>query len=148
MSGYQIESAHFYSISYDELLKMLEDDKTFIVYLGYENCPWCDELVPILDEVCSDYEIDIYYVDVNSEESLANKEGLKRLTEIVDQRNENDELILFFPSILFVKEGEIINQHIGTVSGHDTYIAKMTEKQIIRLKYLLSKKFKEVLENE
>lgn len=148
MSGYDIESTHFYNVSYDQVLEMIAQKKTIVVYLGYEDCPWCQELVPILDKVLDSFTIEIYYVDVRSEESLNNKEGLNRLTEYAGQTNAQGELIFFFPSILFIQKGELVNQHIGTVSGHDTNVAKMTEKQIERLEYLLTKKFKEVLNYE
>lgn len=50
-----------------DIVKMMEDKQTFIVYFGFSDCPWCRSVIPTLFEVAKDKKIDkIYYVDVKS----------------------------------------------------------------------------------
>ncbi len=49
----------------DELIQAINNKETFIVYFGFNDCPWCRSVVPTLIEVAKDLKIDnIYYVDV------------------------------------------------------------------------------------
>ncbi len=51
--------------SADELVKMIEDKKSFVVYFGFAACPWCRSVLPTLFKVSNDLGLDkIYYVDV------------------------------------------------------------------------------------
>ena len=48
-----------------EIVQMIEDKKTFIVYFGFAKCPWCRSVLETLDKVAQDSGLDtIYYVDV------------------------------------------------------------------------------------
>lgn len=48
-----------------DIIKMINDKKTFAVYFGFSDCPWCRSVVPTLSEVATDLGIkEIYYVDV------------------------------------------------------------------------------------
>lgn len=145
MSGYHLDSQHFYNVEYSDVITMIQDKRTFIVYFGYESCPWCNDLVEVLDLVCSDLETDIYYVDVKSETSIDNKDGLNYFIDYSGQKNQEGENILFFPTVMFIKEGQLVNSHIGTVSGHNATVEHMNEKQKTRCMYLLSRKFNEVI---
>ncbi len=49
----------------DEIVKMMNNKETFIVYFGFNKCPWCRSVLPTLIEVANDYNIEtIYYVDI------------------------------------------------------------------------------------
>lgn len=49
----------------DELVEMIENKETFIVYFGFTKCPWCRSMLPTLIESAKNNKIDkIYYVDV------------------------------------------------------------------------------------
>ncbi|MCI6266044.1 MAG: thioredoxin family protein [Erysipelotrichaceae bacterium] len=48
-----------------DIVQMMKDKKSFVVYFGFSDCPWCRSAVPTLIEVASDLGLDtIYYVDV------------------------------------------------------------------------------------
>lgn len=49
----------------NEIIEMMEDEKSFVVYFGFSDCPWCRSAIPTLIEVAKDLGLDkIYYVDV------------------------------------------------------------------------------------
>ena len=48
-----------------EIVDMIDNKKTFIVFFGYNDCPWTRSMVETLIDVSKDYSIDhIYYVDI------------------------------------------------------------------------------------
>ena len=49
----------------DEIVTMIENKETFIVYFGFNTCPWCRSVIETLVEVSKKENIDrIYYVNV------------------------------------------------------------------------------------
>lgn len=51
--------------SADEIVKMIENKETFMVYFGFASCPWCRSVLPTLFKVSKDLGLnEIYYVDV------------------------------------------------------------------------------------
>ena len=53
--------------SAEEIVSMVKDKKTFVVYFGFAKCPWCRSVVPNLLKAASDLRIsDVYYVDVSN----------------------------------------------------------------------------------
>lgn len=51
--------------SASDILSMMDNNSSFVVYFGFSKCPWCRSVLPTLLEVASDLDFDnIYYVDV------------------------------------------------------------------------------------
>ena len=64
MSGYEMleDDEHvFYQKTMEEVLALFEEGKSAIVYLGYVGCPWCEEAVPIMNEVAKAKGLTICY---------------------------------------------------------------------------------------
>lgn len=149
MSGYEgLVSEQFYDITVEEILKKIANKETFIVYFGYENCPWCNCVVPVLNEVSIENEMPIYYMDFNNSINNENIEGMKQISEICgyDQTGlKEGEFAFLFPTVLYIRQGEVYKVHVGTVSGHNGFEDPLTEKQIERLKYQYNKEFEGLL---
>ena len=65
----------------DDIVKMIEDKETFVVYFGFASCPWCRSVLPTLLDVIDDLKLDtLYYVDVT---------GIRDVLEL----NEKNELV-------------------------------------------------------
>ena len=48
-----------------DIVKMINDKESFIVYFGFSKCPWCRSIIESLIQVAKDNDVDtIYYVDV------------------------------------------------------------------------------------
>ena len=49
----------------DEIVDMINNKETFVVYFGFPNCPWCRSVLPNLLEAASDLKLDkLYYVNI------------------------------------------------------------------------------------
>lgn len=48
-----------------QIVEMIDNKESFIVYFGFSTCPWCRSVIPSLIEAAKENNIDtIYYVDV------------------------------------------------------------------------------------
>jgi len=49
----------------DDIVEMIDNNETFIVYFGFASCPWCRSILEQMTKAAKDLEIDkIYYVDI------------------------------------------------------------------------------------
>ena len=49
----------------DKIVDMINNKETFVVYFGFNDCPWCRSVITTLIDVANDEGLDkIYYVDV------------------------------------------------------------------------------------
>lgn len=118
--------------SAEDIVKLIEDKETFVVYFGFNSCPWCRSVIETLIKVSKDNNIDtIYYVDVkdirdvmvlDGDEAITDKEGSKgyyKLIEYFDNvlddytlNNEDGDIIktgekrIYAPNVIVVKNGK------------------------------------------
>ena len=137
--------------SYKEIFNVL--DNTGVIYFGFPECPWCRNAVPVLLDAAQETGIDkIYYMNnlkdrdiktLKEGNIITEKEGtknynklLKRLDGKVSVYNGlNDENIkrLYFPTVIVVKNGKIVDYIEGTVDTQkDPYkpLSKKEEKEL------------------
>ncbi len=128
----------FVQIEYRDLLSMIEEKETAVIYLGRPTCPWCQEAVPILNAVAKEYDSSVYYVNTRSDysQSTAGTEDRNALVEFMEavlDENEEGEKTLYIPDVLFLKEGQIVANHIGTAGDYDAHERTMNEEEIAEL---------------
>jgi len=135
------------SIPWDNQIKYLEDDKvinflnteTGIVYFGYNDCPWCRNIVEPLLEVAKEENIDtIYYVNTHNIKSITN-DLYKVLNSYLKTNPETNKKRLAVPDVYFIKNGKIMMHHIGTVDSYKNPYLGMNKKQIEELKAIYRK---------
>lgn len=138
-----------------DIVKMIEDKKTFIVYFGFDSCPWCRSVIPTLLEVAKDLEIDtIYYVDVKEirdilklgedGEIITEKKGDEsyyKLLELLDpvleeytltdedgKEIDTKEKRIYAPSVVSVVDGKAVELETGISDDQTDGYMKLTEK--------------------
>lgn len=113
--------------SYDDVFKIL--DETGIIYLGYPECPWCRNLIPVLISSAVENNIkEIFYLNIKDDRNnltlnknnkiITKKKGKPEYLELVDAlynyldsyKELNDDSIkrIYVPLVIFVKNGKII----------------------------------------
>ncbi len=144
----------FHYATETEILDIL-NGQTGVIYFGFPTCPWCRNMVSVLDEVSLSYSTDkIYYynikdirstITVNDNNELETKKGtdfyyqlLEKLdssledytiTDKKDKTIKTGEKRLYAPTVIFIKNGEVVDFVEGTVdSQKDPYVA-LTETQ-------------------
>lgn len=144
--------------SKEEVLSLLEKG-TGIVYFGFPSCPWCRNAVPVLIESAKEENVDkiYYYNALEDRNTLSLKDGkietkkegtdfYKKLLEKLGDKASvyeglEDESIkrLYFPTVVFVKDGEIQTLHESTVDGQKDPSKALTSKQREELKEIYVK---------
>ena len=137
-----------------EIIKLLKSG-TGVIYFGFPECPWCRNALPVLLDAtdCSCQE-DIYYFNALSIRDIkhldddgkivTDQKGTSDYYEIVKLLGDNlgaynglnDESIkrLYFPTIVFVKDGKIVSTHISTLDSQEDPYQNLTKKQEKELK--------------
>lgn len=76
-----LDNPFVYATSND-IISMMDNNETFVVYFGFSNCPWCRSILPTLIDTAKDLKLKkIYYVDVkNIRDQLSVSEDGKVVT--------------------------------------------------------------------
>lgn len=130
--GFQDENHVFLNITFQQANEFIEDESfRGIIYFGFDTCPWCIEAVPIMNKVAKADGLSIYYVNKKSEENLANPEWLEETTALLDKAygldlDDDGTPVLYVPEVIVIKDGVIVDHHMGTLDDHDATKRKMT----------------------
>lgn len=140
--------------SFQEVYNLIEKG-TGIIYFGFPGCPWCRNAVPVLLDAAQELNISkIYYFNALSirdkkhlDENgniITDEEGTedyKKLVEILydelpvyDGLNDDSIKRLYFPTVVFVKDGKIVGIHTSTVDSQSDPYIKLSEEQYSELK--------------
>ena len=150
--------------SYDEIYSILEDG-TGVIYFGFPTCPWCRNLVPVLVDASNEAGIDTIYYFNNKEdrdvkelvdnEIVIKKNGTQNYYKLVDKLESvlgeyeglNDSSIkrLYYPTVIFVKDGKIVDSHIGTVDSQENPSIFLDKQQYEELKTTLVNKMTKLI---
>ena len=95
--------------SANDIITMMDNGETVVVYCGFAECPWCRSVLPTLIDVADELGVkEIFYVDVSEirDKYLVNDDGdielvkegsegyiglLNRLDEVLDDYTLTDE---------------------------------------------------------
>lgn len=153
--------------SSDEVIELLSEG-TGIIYFGFPECPWCRSMiVPFLEVTTAENEVVHYFNalsirDIKSLDDDGNiktsQEGTEKYYKILDLLGDkasvydglNDESIkrLYFPTVVFVKNGEIVDIHVSTIDSQKDPYKKLSNKQIKELKKIYSSAIKKLHDND
>jgi len=141
--------------SYEEIFEILESG-TGVIYFGFAECPWCRNLVPNMLESAKNAGIEkIYYLnnredrntitveDDNSlKETQKATENYNKLLEKIDsvssmyrlygkdgKQIKTEEKRLYFPTVLCVKDGQIVGFHEATLDSQKDPRVPLTKEQ-------------------
>lgn len=116
-----------------DFLRRLDAKETFVAYFGFATCPWCNDVISILNKEAKETGVNIYYINTRpSRRVKANCEipdyGLlvERIGEHFSE-NEEGEPYLYVPFVVFVKKGDIVFAHEGTVESFDSTMSDISE---------------------
>ena len=150
--------------SIEESLEIIKNG-TGVIYFGFPECPWCRNAIPtLLNTALMTGISNIYYVNAKEMRDIKKLEEGKIVTEkevteeyykllnaldsvLPPYRGLEDETIkrLYFPTVIFVKEGNIIGMHEGTVESQEDPSQFLTKEQEQELSKIYSTYMHEIL---
>ena len=96
-------------INSNNISELEASESLLVIDFGAEWCGPCRTIAPIIEELATEYEgkANICKCDVEENDPISTKYGVRNL-----------------PTIVFVKGGEIVDRHVGSISKTDL-IAKI-----------------------
>lgn len=140
-------------ITLDEILEKIKDEDSFVLYMYFDACPWCKELGPLVSDIIKNdddllnmtyalnvrpdgvKENDLRYKNDNGEYNYPEfKELYDYMYSFLD-----DDKVVYVPTLLFIRNGELVYFHEGTVDSHDAKERKMTDDEKESLERIIRK---------
>ncbi len=149
MSGYEKldREGIFIDTDVQEMIRDMDNGQTFVVYFGFVRCPWCQEAVPELAQTAEEAGMKVGYVNTRSSEEIHSNIEIPDYDLLTERAGTyfpiDDEGIphLYTPFVFFIKNGEIVMTHQGTVDGHDAHEREMTEEETEELRKIYTEGF-------
>ena len=133
----------FLEVTSEESLKLFNNGGTGVVVYSYESCPWCNRVLPILNEVAKELGKTVFYVNIYSNSFMAQdtekkSEIIDSLYQVLDPILETDtdeetgeeKKVMQVPEVIAVKDGEIKSHHLGIVDGFTLDQDHLSEFQV------------------
>ncbi len=136
-----------YEANASRIKKMTEEKKSFVAYMAYAGCPWCEQALPVLNEECKKAGTYIEYIDVKSGDIT--KEDFDIFVEMIGSlgsHDSNGNPKLEVPTAIFVKNGMVDSIHISTVPDHNAYEREMTDEEIEELRKIYAEAIRAIRE--
>lgn len=112
------EIADFQEITFAESLRLFTEKGSGILYYGYDNCPYCERGIPLLNEAALETGVTVYYIDVYGPMQPTRDEydDLVSYIEETFIEDKDGNKSFFVPLVIGVKNGEITASHVSLVS--------------------------------
>lgn len=149
MEGYEGES-RFVETTVAEVVKLMNDKETFVVFLGFNNCPYCNAVISYVNEAAENAGEYIGYIDTRKNPSWENNMDIDDYDLFVKyfgdylELDEDNKKHLYVPDMYFIKNGEIVARHDGVVEGADDPEQPLTKDQQKELRKILADDFEKV----
>lgn len=127
---------NIYEYTPTQLATDISNGATEVVYIGSSTSAGCLEVMPVLNDLTSEYNLYAYYIDADE---LTDDELNTLLATVPNDLSYDDSgnTVLEVPVVLFIKDGEVILSHVGTVSGHNPEERTMSDEEYASLKQIL-----------
>lgn len=138
------EDNRFKYISGAQATELLQNGSG-ILFLGFEECPWCQGLAPLADQAAKAEDLSkINYLDIRAARE-ANDSDYQKLVDILKEylrKDENDQPRIYVPDVTAVKDGKIVarfeqeNTPEGT-KADDFWTQERKERAISQLRDMI-----------
>lgn len=139
MSGYHLlkDTQHMYeATTIKEFLRVFKEKGTAVVYFGYVGCPFCEQAVPVLNEVAKEKEMKVYYISVDHKFSDEEYDEFIENTKDFLRKDKDGNPEFYVPQVFTIKDGVIVGSHLSLVDSYNTKDGNLTQSQHDELKQI------------
>lgn len=142
IDAYNQITASFTPMSFDEAIALFQNQGSGLVYFGFSRCPWCQEVVPLLQAAAGQNGVEVFYVktrDAMKERLYTDEQKDQIAPYIGEYLQDNDQGVrtLYVPLVLAVVDGQVVGGHQGTVDDHDAHERTMTADEIKQVQQIM-----------
>ena len=138
----------------EEVLELIDKKKSFVLYFGFDTCPWCRSVVPTLASISKELNQEVYYIDVkdirdtfeldDDNKPKLIKKGSKDYSKLLEKLesvledytltdSDNNEIIvgekrIYAPSIVSVIDGKAKELTTGISDKQTDGYMKLTKE--------------------
>lgn len=118
---------HFVTKDQEEIMSDIEASVPGTYYFGYAECPVCEDIVPVFEDVLTELDEEAIYIDVAKDEFQKIAERFQEFDQALPESKQSGGGV---PFILVIDEDETIRTHAGTVGNYSPGQEEMTEDQV------------------
>ena len=141
MSGYACAADYdkeyrFRNMTVAEMAAEMDAHSTFIVYTGFDNCPWCNVVLNPLNDLATERGIEIAYIDTRSDPSWKSNLDLLDYDLFIERvgsvlaEDDNGVPHLYVPHCFFIRNGQLVHDHSGTVPSQASPSDPLSEEEL------------------
>ena len=126
-----------------EVDQLMKDDESFVLFVGYEECGYCSQMMPYLNDALSEFGTYAGYIDTRKDPSWMTNSDiddyelfLKRFRRYLE-KDEDGERYLYTPDLYVIKDGKVKAHHQGVLEGVDDPDSPLTGSREDELHKLL-----------
>ena len=108
--------------SVNEIIQMMENKQTFIFYIGQTTCASCKEFRPIAEQFAKSNEMNIYYLEMDTEDE----------DEFEEFKEKYTPKLLYTPTAFVVIEGEITEFRVVSNTQYRKFKEWLSETGVIK----------------
>ncbi len=153
MSGYEgfnEENHVFYDLSVKEMVQYMDEKRTFAVYFGFSDCPWCAEALPLINRAASEAGMEVGYIDTRKDPAWTSNTDLTDYDLLVERLGEYIEFDtdgkrhLYTPNLFMIQSGKVVANHESTLPTHNAKVRKMSAEEEAALMDIYRKMFNDL----
>jgi predicted bacteriocin transport accessory protein len=136
------------AVTYEQIIKILEDKNEALIYMGFETCPWCKEYLPIFNRMAKNQGFEkIYYYDFREIRMIEGdqlNQDFSALINLIDEEylinnpTNNQLKWLFAPTFIGLNNHEIKGFFTGAILNHQASQNYLTDSQLDELKLIFN----------
>ena len=144
--GYKGETV-FYDLTVKDIEQLMADGESFSFIAAFASCPWCNLCIVQLNETALAEGAQVGYLNTRLNPNWKSNIDIDDYDVFVelfgDYLSEDADGIphLYTPHVFFIKGGEVVSQHSGTVDDVGSPAKPLTVEQLQELDELYSKGF-------
>lgn len=137
MSVYEkmpVAGHQFLKTTPQEVLRLIEEGGSAVVYYGYSDCPFCNKATSVINDAAKELDMTVLYVDVHPEIDpgdefyVAMDDTTIALSEFLSL-DEAGEPEFYVPNVFVIKNGEILGNHVALTDNYSGVGVSLTLKQ-------------------
>lgn len=134
----------FEPMTFQEAINLFKNGGNGLLYFGFPDCPWCKEVVPLLQAEAKKQGVPVHYIRTRDDDrqllytEKQREEIAPYLKEFVT-RGDDGKLKLYVPLVVTVRNGEMVDGHQSTVDGHNAKERPMTTQEKEQVEEIMAK---------